>query len=264
VFRAVARRCAHGDCRHFVRHEGSGRILTARELAINIGPLWPEMFIVRRMKRALLLSIAAAALCLPCAAEPREASTRLDCVKSRLRIEGTSNIDTWQVESKSVTGFFEPRNELPLRHDLQLHPGPVEARGNLALDVRTLKSVEKDGKPFSNKMDEIMYEALRAARHPKIEFQLDRLGIKAFPHDATEPLDADAAGQLTVGGMTREVNIPLRLMALPGGQVRISGATAVKMTDFRISPPSPTITLGLIKTGDEVKLSFELVLERHR
>jgi hypothetical protein len=69
---------------------------------------------------------------------------------------------------------------------------------------------------------------------------------------------------LTVGGVAHEVNIPLRLIALPGGQVRITGATALKMTDFRISPPSPTITLGLIRTGDEVKLSFELVLEPQR
>jgi hypothetical protein len=29
------------------------------------------------------------------------------------------------------------------------------------------------------------------------------------------------------------------------------------MTDFKIEPPAPAIGLGLIKTGDDVKLSFE-------
>jgi hypothetical protein len=218
------------------------------------------MFIVRQMKRVFLSAIASAVLCLPFVVRGAEAWTRLSCVKSRLRIEGTSNIDTWQVESKSVLGFLETRHELPLRQDLQVHLGPVEARANFAMNVRTLKSVEKDGKPFSNKMDEIMYDALRAARHPKIEFQLDRLSIKSLPPGPEEPMDAEGAGQLTVGGVAHEVSFPLRFMALPGGQARITGAAALKMTDFRIRPPSPVIALGLVRTGDEVKFLFDLVL----
>jgi hypothetical protein len=34
----------------------------------------------------------------------------------------------------------------------------------------------------------------------------------------------------------------------------------VRMTDFRIEPPAPKIALGVVKTGDEVKLSFEWVV----
>jgi hypothetical protein len=29
------------------------------------------------------------------------------------------------------------------------------------------------------------------------------------------------------------------------------------MTDFKIDPPAPKIALGMIKTGDDVKLIFE-------
>ena len=42
-----------------------------------------------------------------------------------------------------------------------------------------------------------------------------------------------------------------------GKRVTFSGSTKVKMTDFGIKPPAPSIGLGLIKTGDDVTLSFE-------
>jgi hypothetical protein len=32
------------------------------------------------------------------------------------------------------------------------------------------------------------------------------------------------------------------------------------MTDFKIDPPAPKVALGLIKTGDEVKLFFEWIV----
>ena len=42
-----------------------------------------------------------------------------------------------------------------------------------------------------------------------------------------------------------------------GNVKKISGTTKFKMTDFKVEPPTLTV-LGLgIKTGDEVKLSFE-------
>ena len=43
-------------------------------------------------------------------------------------------------------------------------------------------------------------------------------------------------------------------------RVTFNGSTAVKMTDFKITPPAPTAAVGLIKTGDEVKLTFEWVV----
>ena len=45
-------------------------------------------------------------------------------------------------------------------------------------------------------------------------------------------------------------------------KLKVIGTTALKMTDFGISPPAPDIGLGLIKTGDDVKLTFEWVTEQ--
>jgi hypothetical protein len=43
----------------------------------------------------------------------------------------------------------------------------------------------------------------------------------------------------------------------PDGRIQFAGAVRVKMTDFKISPPSPSLPGGVsIKTGDEVTLKF--------
>ena len=47
-------------------------------------------------------------------------------------------------------------------------PGKVEAKAEVFIQVRSLKSIEKDGKPYSDKMDEIMWEHLKEAANKRI------------------------------------------------------------------------------------------------
>jgi hypothetical protein len=54
--------------------------------------------------------------------------------------------------------------------------------------------------------------------------------------------------------------MPINVLRLDGQRLRIWGNTALRMTDFRIEPPAPKIALGVVKTGDEVKISFEWVV----
>src|SRR2546425_35552 len=68
----------------------------------------------------------------------------------------------------------------------------------------------------------------------------------------------DAKGELTISGVTRTNTMPVNFERTAKDKIKVKGATTVKMTDFGIKPPAPSI-LGLspIKTGDEVKLTFE-------
>jgi hypothetical protein len=184
---------------------------------------------------------------------------RFTPVQGRLRIDGTSNLDDWQVETKTVQGTMEAGPGFPWETDLA---GPVNARVEAFIDARSLKSIERDGKPFSNKMDGIMHEALKAEANPKIVYRLDRLLRKSSSKSKEGPCQFEAQGRLVVAGVTNEISMPLNVLTLAGDQLRVWGITTVKMTDFHIDPPSPRITLGIIKTGDEVKLSFEWVLTR--
>ncbi len=71
-------------------------------------------------------------------------------------------------------------------------------------------------------------------------------------------MNFDAKGTLTVSGVTKDITMPVTMLRrVDQSRVTFSGATALKMTDFKITPPAPASALGLIKTGDDVKLTFE-------
>jgi hypothetical protein len=47
-----------------------------------------------------------------------------------------------------------------------------------------------------------------------------------------------------------------------GNKLKATGSRQLKMTDFGIKPPAPAVGLGLIKTADEVTVTFEWTTTR--
>jgi len=176
---------------------------------------------------------------------------------NKIRIEGTSTIHDWQVESSIIGGTAEVGPEFPLKPGAEVKPGPVAAKVNVFIPVRQLKSLEKDGSPYSTSMDTRMYDAMHEADNKRITYTLKSLTLKTPPKSAEEPYQFEAVGDLCVSGVTNSITMPVVVTVLEENKVKFAGATTVKMTDFKIEPPSPSLALGLIKTGDEVKLFFE-------
>jgi RNA polymerase sigma factor (sigma-70 family) len=177
---------------------------------------------------------------------------------SRLRIEGTSNYRNWQVESSFLGGTLEVGAGFPFEPSQALEPGPVQAQVEVFIQVRSLKSVEKDGRPYSDNMDEIMYESLRAKQYPRIAYRSTELTlIGATNVNEVLQYEFDSRGELVVAGVTNEITLPVFVVPLGSGKLKVSGATSLKMTSFKIDPPAPTTALGLIKTGDDVRIQFE-------
>ena len=204
------------------------------------------------------LAVSAAAVA------PADPMIRLITSKGKVRVEGSSSIDDWQVESRSLEGFMEVSSDFPGRSAAGKGLAPVRARAEAWLDVRSLKSVEKDGKPFSNRMDEIMHEALRSHEHPRIIYRLTSLSLKSGLATAEAGATLVARGQLVVGGVTNELAMPMTVVWAGPDQLKVSGTAGLKMTDFQIDPPSPKIALGLIRTRDDVRFSVEwLLVRRH-
>jgi hypothetical protein len=58
-----------------------------------------------------------------------------------------------------------------------VNAGKVEAKAEAFVPVRSLKSVEKDGKAYSDRMDEVMYEHLKVS--PQCAHQLSPHGVDA-------------------------------------------------------------------------------------
>ena len=177
---------------------------------------------------------------------------------SKMKIHGTANIlhTEWDVESPTIIGSLEASPGFPTEQGQALTPGKVDAKADVIVMVRTLRSVEPDGKPYSDKMDDIMYEKLLATNAAaKITFHLNELTLKETAKDKDSPYLFEAKGDLGVAGVTNQITMPVNVLPLGAKKLKISGATAVKMTDFKIDPPK--VTLIHLIAGDEVKLSFD-------
>ncbi|HYG35385.1 MAG TPA: YceI family protein, partial [Clostridia bacterium] len=161
-----------------------------------------------------------------------------------------------------IGGYMEVGSDFPIQPGASAKPGPVEARAEAFITIRGLKSVEKDGQPYSDKMDSIMYEKLLAKTHPRILYYLSELALEKSAQSESAPYVFKSKGNLVVAGVTNQIDMPVQVLPLGEDKLKITGAVAVKMTDFRIEPPAPKWLAGIIKTGDEVKLSFEWLVGR--
>ncbi len=184
---------------------------------------------------------------------------------SKVRIEGTANMihTHWQVEGHIIGGFLETGPGFPIEPGQAATPGKVVARAEPFIMVRSLKSVEDDGRPYSDKMDEVMYEHLKATNNPaaKIVYHLTELTMKEPAKSKEAAYVFEAKGDLVVAGVTNRVTMPVNVLPQGNKQLKLSGSTTVKMSDFKVGPVAPKILgVGALKTGDEVKLIFEWIV----
>ncbi len=101
--------------------------------------------------------IAVQVLAVVALALPLSAAERLGAKPgSKMRLEGTSNIHDWQVEGKLIGGYIEVDQNFPLEPGKEVKPGKVEIKGEVFVPIRSMSSIEKDGRPYSTKMDDIM------------------------------------------------------------------------------------------------------------
>lgn len=178
-----------------------------------------------------------------------------------VRIEGTSNIHDWQVEGHLVGGSAEFGSGFPTGPGAQELPDTVQARVNVFIPVRSLKSVEKNGRPYSDAMDEIMYGKLLESANKRITYTLNSLTLKEQPRAPADPFQYEAAGNLCVAGVTNLITMPVAVLLDPMGRIQFAGDVKVKMTDFKITPPAPLVG-KVIKTEDEVTLRFVWCVQR--
>ncbi len=173
---------------------------------------------------------------------------------SKVRIEGTSNIHDWTAESVIVRGNLELDPSFPADPSSKdLKPGKVEVEGRIAIVVATFKCSSGAA------MDSVMQEKMEATKYPTIEYKLKELVFKEFKDDV---MLFDSTGDLTVHGQTKTISMPVEITRPDARTIKVTGTVGTKMTDFGMEPPAPKIALGIIKTGDEVKLIVEWTAQR--
>jgi len=134
-------------------------------------------------------------------------------------------------------------------------PKAAKPSVQVSIPVANLKS-------YAEAMDEVMQDHLNMEKYPRIEYRLIELKPKSAT-GAAGPLQFDAVGALTVSGATRTNTMPVTIERVDKTKIKVAGSTPLKMTDFDVVPPAPRILgMPVIKTGDEIKISFEWLLEQ--
>ncbi len=184
----------------------------------------------------------------PAAAATPAGMVRYDAqpVGSKAKMEGTSTIHDWTMESAVIGGFMEVDAKFP--ESALSDPAAAKPKVEAFMPVRSFKS-------YNKRMDEVMQETMHEPKYKRIEYKLIELKPKSKP-GSTGALQFDAVGTLTVNGVTKTNTMPVTIEK-KDGKIKVTGSTPLKMTAFGVKPPAPKIGLGLIKTGDDIKISVE-------
>jgi hypothetical protein len=210
--------------------------------------------------RTLVLGQVAALALVTFSAQCADATTEFTARSgSKMKIDGTANMihTKWRVQGEIIQGKLDVGPNFPVEPGQAATPGAVTAMADVFIPVTSLKSVEEDGSHYSDAMDNIMYEKLKTDVQKKIYFHLTELTLKEAAKAKDQPYVFEAKGDLAVAGVTNKITMPVQVLPLGDKKLKVSGTTPVKMSDFKIDPPKPKIALGMLVTGDEVKLSFD-------
>lgn len=157
--------------------------------------------------------------------------------RSSIIISGTTNVHNFESKVTQVNG------ELIVNSSKQVQSLVVD------IPVRSIKSGEK-------LMDTKTYEAFSVEKNPNITFKmLDVSGLQI----SGDNINVTVTGNLTMAGITKKVVLRSSGKVLKPGVYEFKGNVTLKMTDFKMSPP--TAMLGVMKVGDAVTLKFDVTVE---
>ena len=165
--------------------------------------------------------------------------------ESKLWIDGTSNLHDWSCKATTLDAAVE----LDAAAASQMNVAPPKALKKVQVKV-PVKSIKCN----HGGMDGNVYKALKADESPDISYILAT--FEAAPGEAKDSFTLHTVGTLTIAGKENKVSMDVVATRLADGSVKATGMVPIKMTDFGIKPP--TAIFGRLKTGDEVKVNFEL------
>jgi polyisoprenoid-binding protein YceI len=157
---------------------------------------------------------------------------------SKAWINGTSSLHNWESEVTGISGkatFGIEQSTLSSLENLEVQ-----------MEVKSIKSGKKG-------MDNNTYKALKAETYPFITFKLT--SVNSMKTTAAG-CSIDARGNLTIAGTTKPISLTVEGISNPGGIWVFKGSKTIKMTDYNVDPP--TALMGTIKTGDELKINFDV------
>jgi len=159
-----------------------------------------------------------------------------------MRIDGDSNVKSWDAEVKEMNGELVLTNT----EDLTFETLAPEHFVSLSLSI-PVENVESS----SGGLTKNMQKYLKKDDHPVITFQLsDVTAIEKTENSAL----ITATGVINAAGQDHTAEMTVEATMNEQGEFTFSGETELLMTSFDIDPP--TAVFGTIRSKDEIVISF--------
>jgi len=165
---------------------------------------------------------------------------------SSLVIKGTSTLHSWDVEAREFSvGFEVPSKWFESDEDWE------------GSDIQLLRVVapvhELDG--GRSRMNRDLRDAMNADEYPEIEFEWRDITIE---REDGGGYSFKVKGSVSIAGQTKDIEFESSVNKEDQNIIRATGEVELKMTDFGIDPPRAL--LGTIRTGDKIKVEFDILL----
>jgi len=164
-------------------------------------------------------------------------SLKINSKTSSMTIFGTTNVHNFKSNVELIKG------------ELIINSSKKVQSLNVEIPVNSIKSGEKG-------MDTKTYEAFNEKKYPTISFQMVDVASLQISGDE---INVTVTGNLTMAGTSKRISFKTTGKKLKPGMYEFKGSIPLKMTDFKMKPP--TAMLGVMKVGDAITLKYSINIE---
>jgi polyisoprenoid-binding protein YceI len=193
------------------------------------------------------LAVAFATLAFSAAAAAAQTTRVAVSADSKLWIDGTSNLHGWSCKAEKIDAAIDFETA---------GAAQVALSAPKALRKVAVKVPVKSLKCGHGAMDNNLYKALNADATPEVSYIMAT--FEPVAGETKDTFTLKTAGTLTVNGKENKIAMDVTATRMPDGTLKATGMVPIKMTDYGVKPP--TALFGRIKTGDEVKVNFEITV----
>lgn len=173
-----------------------------------------------------------------------QGQTKFESKSFQMDINGTSTMHNWASKATNVAMWG----------DFNIEANALKGINSATVEVQT-KSIKSNKE--SSLMDNRTHSTLKADKNPLIKFVFSKLqSIKTNGNEATITL----IGNLTIGGNTQATELAMKGKVLSNGELDFSGVKKLKMSTYSIK--APTFMLGALSVGDEVTVTYHIILKK--
>lgn len=158
---------------------------------------------------------------------------------SKILFEGDSTLHAYKATAKSwqIKATVTPGKDVKIGDITELE---------VVIPAKSLKS--HDGA-----LDNNMYGAMNADKHPNIKFVMSNAKVNTT---SSGDIEVTADGTLTINGQERSTKLVAK-GEVDGNTIKIKGSKEMKMSEFGVKPP--VLMFGAIKVTDKITVKYDLV-----